>query len=140
MLGKKNQQKTSEQSISDKKPNYSLTDFSTIKDWQKFGINRTLSNLKLKVAMDMKEAELEEKYKNRGRDWNQIMMFVVVAVVVGVIAFVMITQFMNYQDVAKENSVALKKIGILEGSLAACQNELKSFKEKTETPHEILPV
>lgn len=119
-------------------PTWYLTDFSVIKEWPKYGLNRTLTHLALRTATEIKMEEYLAGKKKEGRDWTQIMMFVTVAVIVGVISFVMVTQFMNFSEMAKENADNLAKLGTCRGELNAATAQL--LKESGETaPHQIIP-
>lgn len=78
-----------------------IIDFSPIKDFIDYGLNKTLINLKIKRLVDIQSREALSKMKPE-TNWTNVMVTVLVVIIVGVLAFVIINQFMNYQDMAKQ--------------------------------------
>jgi len=113
-------------------------DFSVIKDWHHYGLNRTLSNLKLETAMHIKEAELEAKLKKQGRDWNQIMTISIVAVVLVIIAIAIVPQVLNTQQVVEDHRQANLQLGTCQGRLNVCQEQIK--EESEDQPSQVIPI
>lgn len=96
---------------------WKLLDFSPIKDFINYGLNKTLINLKLRR---LKDIEVREELHKGGKpkDWTQVMITVVVIIIVGVLAFTIINQFMNYTEVAKEIVTLNQQLGTCTGKLA----------------------
>ena len=105
-----------------KEVNWKLVDFSPLKDFIDYGMNKTLINLKLRRLTDIQVREQLSK-KKEGADWMDIIKMVMVVVVIGVIAFSMITQFLNYQSVTEDNIKVNRQLGECEGQLARCQSQ-----------------
>lgn len=79
---------------------------------------------------------MEATAKKEGRDYNQIMMFVVVGVIITVIGFVLITSFMNVTETQEDLGTCLKQKGITAGELAVCN--MRATGEFADLPDEEL--
>lgn len=82
------------------KPGYQLVDFSTVRDFFNWGMNRSLTDLRVRRMVDVKTRE-ERMKRGESKDLVKVMMTLVVIVIAGGIAFMMITQFLNYDEATR---------------------------------------
>lgn len=103
-------------------PKYQTVDFSKIKDFLNWGMNRALSDLRMRRMVDVKTREKLGK-KKAERDWVKLMIAVVVIVIIAGIAFMMINTFFNYQDVIQSLSQCIIDKATVQGDLAQCHQK-----------------
>lgn len=129
MFGKKKKQmeyqKKKEEKEKQQKADYKTVDYSKIKDFLNWGMNRALSDLRLRRMVDVKLRE-ERMKKGPQRDFQKIMLSVVVIVVAGGLAFMMITQFLNYDEVSQKLSQCIIEVGHRQVEVDACQAKLQT--------------
>lgn len=137
-IGKKKpkEEKTTTQKSPGDGPHGQLRDFSVIKDWFDYSINRTMAGLKLTNAADIKAAEMERDAKKAGRDWNSIVMVVAILIVVSVVGFMMIMQFGNVTQVNDDLASCKGSRAELQGTLKVCQDQLDKYEPEI---HEVKP-
>lgn len=104
-------------------PTYNTVDYSSMKDFLNWGMNRALSDIRLRRMVDVKIRE-ERMKKGHDRDWMRVMIIVIIVVICGGIAFGLITQFFNYQDMAMTAGQCLLEKGMVQGQYEACQQKL----------------
>jgi len=104
---------------------YKLVDFAPLKDFLSYGINKTTINLKLKRQSDIIARETLMK-RGEQRDWGEMWKFAIYGVLIVVIAFVLLTQVMNYNDVQTSLTECYASKGVAETALLQCQQGLVS--------------
>lgn len=110
---------------------FRLADFSPIKDFIDHGLNRTLIDTKIRRIADIKTREALAGQKPK-RDYVQVMVIILVAVIVGAIAFTIITQVMDYSTISMDAATC-------KGTLAACEAHLKVATGIPATPQAVAP-
>lgn len=79
-------------------------------------MNRELTDLKIRKLADVKTREALMKKKPE-TDYMKIMIFVVTALVIGLIAYMLITSFFDTQDIARQLSACIVDIGRLQAQI-----------------------
>ena len=100
-----------------------VMDFSVIKNFIDYGMNKSLLNLKLRRMVDIQTREKLSKMKPE-TDWMKVLITILIVVIVGVIAFSIISQYFDYQDVARQNANLLMENGVLRGQIAQLKMQL----------------
>lgn len=116
---KKKQPQKQEKTVEEMKAmekDYQTVDYSRIKDFLTWGMNRALNDIRLTRMTDIKTREKLAKQKPE-HDWTKIMVTVLVIVVVGAMAFGMLNQFLNYQDIAERLAECAVQNGVVRGEM-----------------------
>ncbi len=107
-----------------------LTNAGAIKEFIKYGSNKVMDQIRVRTHAKIEAREEIERLKKQqkgGFDAKQVAFTLLIVAVVGVLAYVIMTQFLNYQAVAGENVKLQRTIGEKEGDLAVCTRQLRSF-------------
>lgn len=99
---------------------WKLVDFTPIRDVIDFGMNRVLVKNIIDAAVKINTREALEGRKPP-RDWLQVLVIIMVAVIVGAIAFTIITQFMGTGELNQKLNAKSEQLGVCQGQLQACQ-------------------
>lgn len=99
---------------------YRLLDFTPVKDFCDFGLNRSLIDNKIKLLTDIRTREALEGKKPE-KDWIKIMTIILIAVIVGSIAFMIITQVMDYNTVSDKWISCQDTLNRANADLSACR-------------------
>ncbi len=118
-------------------PDYVLVNYSLLKNFMKYGTSRMIDGLKLKRMVDVKTRETLMKRKTE-RDWGKILILIIIGVMAIGISFIMITQFMNYNEATRQLGFCKAELGTCKGDLNACNIMLDTYKKQAE-PHVIIP-
>lgn len=109
---------------------WALVNIESMKEFVKYGANKVLDQIRVRTAANIKAreeiAKIEDKAKP-GLDMKTVAFSFVIIAIVGAIAFVIISNFFNYQDVANDNVVLWKEKGRVSGELEACRAELAHY-------------
>lgn len=95
---------------------FKLVDFSSIKDFVT-GTNSVLVSIKVKKYADTLARESLSGMKPE-RDWGKMLMVIFVGVIVAVVAFMLVTQFLDFSSCQKQVGELLAEVGGLKGQLA----------------------
>ena len=101
-------------------------------------MNRTLSNLKLETAQQIRENESEKEKKKEGKSWGTITMVATVMIIVGIIGYMMLMQYTDVSEIQQELGDKIRSVGTLQGELAACELALQN--ERGVTPGDVIPI
>jgi hypothetical protein len=93
-----------------------LIDFSPIKEFGDYGFNKTVIDLKVRKMVDVQTREMLSKLKPQ-TNWTQFMMIILIAVIVGMIAFSIVNQYMSYDECSKERASEYMKTAVCEANL-----------------------
>ena len=101
-------------------PNYKLQDFGAVKDFIDYGMNKSLVDLKVRKMVDVKTRETLMNKKGE-HDYMKIFTMIAISITVGLIGFTLITQFMNYTDMAQGLANCIVDMGSYKSALAQCE-------------------
>lgn len=111
--------------IEERDPDYALVDYSKIKDFLNWGMNRALSDLRLRRMVDVKLREERMKRKPE-HDWTKIMITVIVIIMIGGIGFVLMQSFFNFSDLQTGLGQCIADQGALKAQLNICEANLEN--------------
>lgn len=97
---------------------FKLVNFSSIRDFVT-GTNSVLVSIKVKKYADTLARESMAGMKTE-REWGKMLMFIFIGVIVAVVAFMLVTQFMEFSSLQKQVGELLAEIGGLKAQLAQC--------------------
>ncbi len=83
-------------------------------------MNKTVVNLKIRRMTDIATREALAKKKGE-HDWVKSLIMVLTIIIIGVLAFTIITQFMNYTEVSSKFVELNTQLGVCRGELAVAQ-------------------
>jgi len=98
------------------KYDFMTSSFSAIKDFVDYGLNRTLIDIKTRRMVDVETREDHMKEKKE-KDLVKIVTVVLITVIVGAVAFTVITQVMNYNEATEGHRLCEISLGRCEGQL-----------------------
>ena len=101
-----------------------------LKDFFDYGMNKSMNDLKLARNVDVRTREDLMKKKPE-RDLYKLLGLILLCVIVGVIAFMLITQVLNYNDL-------ISRVTQCEASRAYCQQQLSGLTGTTSTTAPVL--
>jgi hypothetical protein len=107
-----------------------LVNTGAIKEFIKYGSNKVMDQIRVRTHAKIEAREEIEKLRKQqkgGFDAKQVAFTLLIIAVVGVLAYVIMTNFLNYQAMAGENIKLQRTIGEKEGDLAVCARQLKQF-------------
>lgn len=107
-----------------------LVNTGAIKEFIKYGSNKVLDQIRVRshASIESREAVANIlKNQKSGIDAKQAAFTLMIVGVVAVMAYVMISQFMNFSAVNTENLRLNTELGKAKGSLAACTTELAAY-------------
>lgn len=97
---------------------FKLVNFSNIRDFVT-GTNSVLVAIKVKKYADTLARESMAGMKPE-RDWGKLLMFIFIGVIVAVVAFMLVTQFMDFSSLQTQVGDLLAENGGLRAQLAQC--------------------
>lgn len=108
---------------------WALVNADSLKEFIKYGSNKVLDQIRIRNQASVLAREEIEKAKGKKEfDVKQIGLTLVILVVFGVMAYVVVSNFLDYKVVATDLNNERVKVGQVSGQLAACQTELAQYK------------
>lgn len=107
-----------------------LTNAGALRDFIKYGANKVMDQIRVRTHAKIEAREEIDKLKKQqkqGIDAKQVAFTLLIIGVVGVLAYVIITNFLNYQAMANDNIQLKRIIGDRTGDLAVCTRQLRQF-------------
>lgn len=116
---------------------YVLVNAGAIKDFITYGANKVLDQIKVRTHSRIEAraeiAKLKDQEKG-GIDAKQAAFTLLIVAVVACMAWVIISNFLDYRTVEGENQQLKKDLGDARGNLAACTTELSHYKGTSIEP------
>lgn len=107
-----------------------LTNAGAIKEFIKYGSNKVMDQIRVRTHAKIEAREEIERLKKQqksGFDAKQVAFTLLIIAVAGVMAYMIMSNFLNYQALAGDNINLQRKIGEKEGDLAVCSRQLREF-------------
>ena len=116
-----------------------LTNAEALKDFITYGANKVTDQIRVRTHANLlARAEIDAlKKKKEGIDPKTVAFTIMVIAIVGVVCFVVINSFLNYNNVAKELNDVRLEAGKTAGQLASCQIQLDRYQPTQDTIREI---
>jgi len=118
---------------------WALTNAEALKDFIMYGANKVTDQIRVRTQANLQaRAEIDAlKKKKEGIDPKTVAFTIMVIAIVGVVCFVVINSFLNYNSVAKELNDVRLEAGKTAGQLASCQIQLERYQPTQDTIREI---
>lgn len=107
-----------------------MTNAGALRDFIKYGANKVMDQIRVRTHAKIEAREEIDKLKKQqkqGIDAKQVAFTILIIAIVGVLAYVIMTNFLNYQTVANDNIRLKGIIGDRTGDLAVCNRQLRQF-------------
>lgn len=117
---------------------HALVNVEALKEFIKYGSNKVLDQIRIRNQAEVIAREEIARAKGKKEfDGKQIAYTILIMAIIGVMAYVVIINFLDYSTVTKDLTSEKIKVGDISGQLAACQSELSVYKPggaRTLTP------
>lgn len=97
---------------------HKVVNFTPIKDFTSFGLNKTLINLKIQKLADIKTRETLMG-KKESRDWIKLMTTIMLIAIIGAVVFMVVTQMLGVSEHTQQIYECNRQLGECLGKLAS---------------------
>ena len=119
---------------------WALVNVESLREFVKYGANKVLDQIRIRTHANTVAREEIDKIKKQkeGVDAKQIAYTIMIIAVIGAMAWVVVSNFFNFNMVQNDNIALKQEIGTVKGQLAACQSELSAYRPGADEPPQTL--
>lgn len=111
---------------------WTLVNAESLKEFIKYGSNKILDQIRVRShAATIAREEIAKMKKKQGIDLKAAAITVAVISIIATMVFVVVTNFLDYDQVAEELRNTKIQVGEVSGNLAACETELYRYKPQS---------
>lgn len=103
---------------------FSLQNFAILRDYVYYGVNKTLNALRIRDMVGIKVDDvLKGAPPKKERDWFFMIMIIMFVMIIGVVAYNIAIQMMDYQGILKHSTDLTLEVARLKAQLISCQTQ-----------------